>query len=75
VRARVTGIDLLTLDLHAQLLQRLDEPVTTDDSAADVDEEAETSGPLTLAIDLAEPADDAGPAGERTADPDAPGAT
>jgi hypothetical protein len=25
VRARVTGIDLLTLDLHAQLLQRLDD--------------------------------------------------
>jgi len=75
VRARVTGIDLLTLDLHAQLLQRLDEPVTADDSAADLDEEAETSGPLTLAIDLAEPGVDSVPADGPATDRDAPGAT
>jgi exoribonuclease-2 len=74
VRARITGIDLLTLDLHAQLLQRLDEPVTPDDTAADVDEEAETSGPLTLAIDLSDPAPD-GAAEERPAEQGAPGAS
>jgi exoribonuclease-2 len=71
VRARITGIDLLTLDLHAQLLQRLDEPVTADDSAADLDEDAETSGPLTLAIDLAEP--DAEAAAGGATDAGAPG--
>ena len=71
VRARITGIDLLTLDLHAQLLQRLDEPVTADDTAADIDEDAETSGPLTLAIDLAEPEADAAAGG--AAETGAPG--
>ncbi len=54
VRLRVLGVDLLTLDLHAQLLQRLDEPASGDDGA-DADEDAECSGPLTLAIDVAEP--------------------
>jgi exoribonuclease-2 len=74
VRARITGIDLLTLDLHAQLLQRLDEPVTSDDSAADVDEEAETSGPLTLAIDVAEAGAETAAPVDRPAGDDAPGA-
>jgi exoribonuclease-2 len=53
VKARVAGVDLLTLDLHAQLLQRIDAaPAGVDDASADVDDEADTSGPLTLAIDL-----------------------
>lgn len=56
VRVRVLGVDLLTLDLHTQLLQRLDEPLSTDDGAdADADDEAECSGPIALAIDVAEP--------------------
>lgn len=65
VRARIVGIDLLTLDLHAQLLQRLDEPgrrggVEGADGVIDeADDDAEQSGPLTLAIDLAEPPQDA----------------
>jgi exoribonuclease II len=64
VRVRVAGTDLLTLDLHATLLARLD--VTAAAAAApeaeaevayeDTDEEAEIAGPLTLAIDLDEPA-------------------
>jgi exoribonuclease-2 len=55
VRARVAGIDLLTLDLHAQLLQRIDAaPAAPEDAAADLDDEAETTGPLTLAIDVAD---------------------
>jgi exoribonuclease-2 len=59
VRARVTGIDLLTLDLHASLLQRLDAP-SADDATADEgddDEGDEAAGPLTLAIDVADGAD------------------
>ena len=55
VRARVAGIDLLTLDLHAQLQQRIDAaPAAAEDAAADLDDEAETTGPLTLAIDVAD---------------------
>jgi exoribonuclease-2 len=59
VRLRVDGVDLLTLDLHAKLLARLD-----DDQAAQADAAAEEAddteeagaGPLTLAIDVDEEA-------------------
>ncbi|MBI5259604.1 MAG: RNB domain-containing ribonuclease [Burkholderiales bacterium] len=58
VRVRITGTDLLTLDLHASLLARLDEPPAA--AAADEGEdEDESAAPLALAIDL----DDAGAEG------------
>jgi exoribonuclease-2 len=61
IRARVAGIDLLTLDLHAQLLQRIDDaPATVDDTAIEGDDDTETSGPLTLAIDVNDASADAG---------------
>ncbi|WP_298826003.1 RNB domain-containing ribonuclease [uncultured Piscinibacter sp.] len=57
VRVRVTGTDLLTLDVHASVLRRIDDPTTTADDAqvdeADVEEAVESAGPLTLAIDVA----------------------
>ncbi|HSV70614.1 MAG TPA: RNB domain-containing ribonuclease [Methylibium sp.] len=64
VRIRVGGIDLLTLDAHATLVTRLDDPATpADDAAVDADEAeeaAEAAAPLALAIDVgdadAEPA-------------------
>ncbi|ODU98958.1 MAG: ribonuclease II [Rubrivivax sp. SCN 70-15] len=56
VRARVAGIDLLTLDLHAALAARIDAPA---EAAEDVEEDAEVSGPLTLAIDVSEAAGEA----------------
>jgi exoribonuclease-2 len=65
LRARVAGIDLLTLELHATLLARLDgtaAPETTVEAAemADgADEETEASATLHLAIDVDEPAADA----------------
>jgi exoribonuclease II len=55
VRARVTGMDLLTLELHASLLARLDAaPVLAADAAAEAeaDEEDQAVGTLKLAIDL-----------------------
>lgn len=59
LRARVAGIDLLTLDLHATLVARIeDEPP---EAVAEVDDESEAVGPLTLAIDVNDaPAGDAG---------------
>lgn len=60
VRVRVTGTDLLTLDLHANVVQRLDDPSTPADDApvdeADVEEGVEeaAAGTLTLAIDVAD---------------------
>jgi exoribonuclease-2 len=61
VRARVAGIDLLTLDLHASLVERLDArplPAAAEgDDADDAGDEADTTtGALVLAIEL----DDAG---------------
>jgi exoribonuclease-2 len=65
VRARITALDLLTLDLHATLAARLDAPVQLNEAAAE-DDETEAAGALHLAIDL----DDAGPAaGEPTPPP------
>ena len=71
VRVKVTGTDLLTLDVHANVLARLDEaapgqPAAEPEPETDSDELADNAGPLTLAIDLpgdAEPSDAA-----RTAD-------
>ncbi|HJV63110.1 MAG TPA: RNB domain-containing ribonuclease [Albitalea sp.] len=61
VRVRVTGTDLLTLDVHASVVARLDDPTTTADDAvvddAEVEEAAESAGPLTLAIDVKDEGD------------------
>jgi exoribonuclease II len=61
VRLRVTGIDLLTLELHASLAERLQTqtgpgPETAPES--EEDDETPTAAPLTIAVDLtdAEPA-------------------
>ena len=56
VRTRIGATDLLTLDVHASVLERLgDEPVRSADAveAGDdaADEPAEQAGPLTLAIE------------------------
>ena len=51
VRARITGLDLMTLDVHASLLSRLDD--ATPDAAADDDEDDNAgTGTVALAIDL-----------------------
>jgi len=62
VRVRVAGMDLLTLELHASLLSRLDDeapPSETEDSEGEDD--APATG-LTLAINLDEAGEDAPPA-------------
>jgi len=53
VKVRITGIDEMTLDLHANLIERLDEVATTE-PAVEEEEEEISSGPLTLAIDVNE---------------------
>ena len=63
VRVRITGSDALTLDLHSSVALRLDDAVTPADDVpvddAEVEEAADSAGPLTLAIDLKD--DDAEP--------------
>ena len=58
VRVRITGSDVLTLEVHANLVARLDgEPAGT--AAVDDDSDDESAGavPLALAIDIDEPAE------------------
>ena len=53
VRVRVGGVDQLTLDVHASVIARLEQPVAgAEDVPADEIDEADAAGPLTLAIDL-----------------------
>ncbi len=56
VRVKLTGTDLVTLDLHAQLLARIEEPADSTDPVAEPEgeDELESAGTLTLAIDLEE---------------------
>ncbi|MFZ5548585.1 MAG: ribonuclease catalytic domain-containing protein [Pseudomonadota bacterium] len=55
VRVRVTGIDLLTLDLHASLAARLDDAAPAEGAGEEAEEGEEApAGALTLAIDLAD---------------------
>jgi len=70
VRVRVTGVDLLTLDVHASVIARLDDTTASgDDEGAEDDEALDNAGPLTLAIDV----NDAD-AAEAPATPSAPAA-
>src|SRR3989344_1318001 len=57
VRVRITGVDLLTLDVHASVIARLDEADAGQAPQGDAGEEddaevLDNAGPLTLAIDL-----------------------
>lgn len=62
VRVRITGMDLLTLELHANLLSRLDEEPTAEAGEADEGEEDAPAAGLTLAINLDDAAEDTPPA-------------
>ena len=71
VKVRITGLDELTLDLHANLVERLDAeaaPATVDEGA---DEDEEPSGVLTLAIDVNDDGTDAAKGGDSAAAPPA----
>ena len=56
VRVRITGLDLLTLDVHASLLARLDadQPATEAEGGEDDDEDAPAATGLALAIDVSD---------------------
>jgi exoribonuclease II len=59
VKLRITGIDTLTLDLHASLVARIDDApavVAADDTSETAEDELVEAGPLALAIDTADEA-------------------
>lgn len=51
VRARLTDIDEISLDVHGSVIERLDAPPSVDDGDAGDDEE-EVAGPLAIAVDM-----------------------
>ncbi|KQV59916.1 ribonuclease II [Pelomonas sp. Root1217] len=59
VKVRITGLDEMTLDVHATLVERLDEAPAAEGPEGDEDELEAAAAPLTLAIDVneAEPAE------------------
>jgi exoribonuclease-2 len=60
VRVRLTGMDLLTLDVHGSLLARRDSAVADGEPVEAEDDESEaTAGPLALAIDVEASAEEA----------------
>ncbi len=52
VKVRITGLDEMTLDVHATLTERLDEAPAAEEPEGDEDELEAAATPLTLAIDL-----------------------
>ncbi len=54
VKVRITGLDEMTLDVHATLVERLDEAAAADEAEGDDDELEAAAAPLTLAIDVNE---------------------
>ena len=59
VKVRIASTDLLTLDVHASVAARIDDPATTADDAVvtqseidEIDELDQNAGPLALAIDV-----------------------
>ncbi len=62
VRARVAGVDLLTLELHATLLARLDEAAAPSESDASDDTEEDDAGAASGGLKLAIGDEDLAPA-------------
>lgn len=54
VKVRITGLDEMTLDVHATLVERLDEVAAADDAEGDDDELEAAATPIALAIDVDE---------------------
>ncbi|NBD20825.1 RNB domain-containing ribonuclease [Aquabacterium fontiphilum] len=53
VRVRITGVDELTLDVHASVVARLDDATAEGETEGDEDDAVlDNAGPLTLAIDV-----------------------
>ncbi|MDQ3060981.1 MAG: RNB domain-containing ribonuclease [Pseudomonadota bacterium] len=66
VRVKLGAIDEITLDVFGTVIERLDDPAQTGDaaSAEEGDEgEEEIAGPISIAVDVSEPAPEALPAG------------
>jgi exoribonuclease-2 len=64
VKVRITGLDEMTLDVHATLVERLDEVAAAEEAEGDDEELEAAAAPIALAIDLNDGAGDAEPAAQ-----------
>ncbi len=62
VKVRITGLDEMTLDVHATLIERLDEAPAADEPEGDDEELEAAATPIALAIDLNDSSGEAAPA-------------
>ena len=53
VRVRLGEVDLITLDIHGTVIERLDAPLV-EDSEEEVDDEEEVTGALAIAVDVSD---------------------
>ncbi|MGI9132389.1 MAG: ribonuclease catalytic domain-containing protein [Rhodoferax sp.] len=68
VRVRLGAMDLITLDIHGSVSERLDTPQTAgiaDADALGADDDDEVAGPIAIAVDLS----DTAPTGNETSEP------
>lgn len=65
VRVRLGEPDLISLDIHATVIERLDGASTVDDDVSEDDESDSAAGPLSIAVDM----DEAPAAGEDNSAP------
>jgi exoribonuclease-2 len=61
VKVRITGLDEMTLDVHASLIERLDEAPAADEPEGDDEDLEAAATPIALAIDLNDGASEAEP--------------
>jgi exoribonuclease-2 len=61
VKVRITGLDEMTLDVHASLVERLDEAAAADEPEGDDEDLEAAATPIALAIDLNDGASEAEP--------------
>jgi exoribonuclease-2 len=57
VRVRLGEIDLVTLDVHGTVIERLDAPASDEEAhndAPEAEEDEDSAGPIAIAVDLNE---------------------
>ena len=54
VRVKLGDIDLITLDVHGTVLERLDAPVLPADADTDDDDDEDVAGPIAIAVDVSD---------------------
>ncbi|MEO6277959.1 RNB domain-containing ribonuclease [Roseateles sp.] len=64
VKVRITGLDEMTLDVHATLIERLDEKPAEAEAEGDDDDLEAAAAPIALAIDLNDSPSEAEPAAQ-----------